>query len=412
MLVPQSPVRGVADPLPTVPLRLQVITNPAQAEEVRPQWQALLGRSASGPNGLTLTPEWLLTWWREFGALGGRHLRLTLFHRGEHLVGLAPLLWRRAWYPPGIPFRRLELLATGEAEAGGICSDYLNVIAERGAEGEVARALACAVAQRALGAWDEVLLSMMAGDDPMTGELATAFAETGTWIERRPLGEAPYIPLPASWDEYLSSLKSNDRRLIRTSLQAFEEWAGASARLERVREASDLEQAQQVLVRLHHERWEEGGTFRSPRFLHFHDTVMRWRLAAGDLDLLTLWAHGEPIAALYNLVWDGKVHFYQCGRKPDVPARVRPGVVILSLAIRAAIEAGRREFDFLLGDSRYKRQLALASRPVVEIRAVRPCLRERLRRLAEYGRGPARRVKRALLAVRSWLRPAPDKSSE
>ena len=88
---------------------------------------------------------------------------------------------------------------------------------------------------------------------------------------------------------------------------------------------------------------------------------------------------GEPVAAVYNLIWSNKVYFYQSGRKTDVPPKVRPGVVLLAHAIRGAIEAGRREFDFLAGDSQYKRQMALASRPLVQIRVARRCFRERLR---------------------------------
>ncbi len=94
---------------------------------------------------------------------------------------------------------------------------------------------------------------------------------------------------------------------------------------------------------------------------------------------------GEPVAAVYNIVWNNKVYFYQSGRKTDVPPKVRPGVVLLAHAIRGAVEAGRREFDFLAGDVQYKRQLALALRPLVQFRVARRCLRERLRLLAESG---------------------------
>ena len=51
---------------------------------------------------------------------------------------------------------------------------------------------------------------------------------------------------------------------------------------------------------------------------------------------------GEPVAALYGVRWGDKVMAYQTGRRPDVPANVRLGGVILAYAIRAAIEAGRR----------------------------------------------------------------------
>jgi CelD/BcsL family acetyltransferase involved in cellulose biosynthesis len=57
--------------------------------------------------------------------------------------------------------------------------------------------------------------------------------------------------------------------------------------------------------------------------------------------------------------------------------------VIVYQAIRRAIEAGRREFDFLGGNDLYKKQLALASRPLVELRLARPVVAERARLLVE-----------------------------
>jgi CelD/BcsL family acetyltransferase involved in cellulose biosynthesis len=347
-------------------------------------------------NGLALTPEWLLAWWREFGGLGDRQLRLMFFHRGERLIGLAPLLWWRIWYAPGIPFRRLEFLATGEPKAHAICSDYLNVIAERGSEFDVALALAHSVQRGELGEWDEVVLSRMAGDDVMPELLREAFASAaGLPSEKRSLGEAPYIPLPPRWEDYLKELGKKNRHLLRNSRRQFERWAGGDWHIERASSLEEVRRARQTLIALHRQRWGDGGTFRSPRFLRFHDTIMEWLAGRGGLELLTLSVRGEPVAALYNLIHDNKVYYYQCGRRLDVPCGVRPGGVLLGLAIEASIAAGRREFDFLLDAARYKRELALASRTVVEIRVARPSLRERLRQLAAMGRRAARVVKRA-----------------
>ena len=100
------------------------------------------------------------------------------------------------------------------------------------------------------------------------------------------------------------------------------------------------------------------------------------RLWAGEdgasLELLWLVVRGEPIAASYNVVFGNKVYFYQSGRRMDVPKAVRPGIAMHALAIQRSIEAGRREYDFLQGASRYKRDLALASRALVTLRAVAP----------------------------------------
>ena len=149
--------------------------------------------------------------------------------------------------------------------------------------------------------------------------------------------------------------------------------------------AASLEEGKRHLLALHEQRWEDapGGTFRSPLFLAFHDRVMPALLAQGALDLIWLTVRDEPIAVMYDIRWNGKASFYQCGRKMDVPKQIRPGGVLLYRAIREAIGSGMREFDFLGGEATYKRQLATASRPLVTVRVARRGLLERGRRLAD-----------------------------
>ena len=46
--------------------------------------------------------------------------------------------------------------------------------------------------------------------------------------------------------------------------------------------------------------------------------------------------------------------------------------MLLALAIRRAIDQGRREFDLLADDAFYKQQLTPLARPLVHLRAARP----------------------------------------
>jgi CelD/BcsL family acetyltransferase involved in cellulose biosynthesis len=143
-------------------LSCELATTAAEADRLRPEWTELLERSER--NELTLAPEWLLTWQRVYGSQQGRQLRIALFRDSGRLIGLAPLSLRRHWYRGVVPFRRLEFLASGEREGHGVCSNHLNVIAERGAEEAVARRLVVALTDGTFGAWDEAVLPMMDGD--------------------------------------------------------------------------------------------------------------------------------------------------------------------------------------------------------------------------------------------------------
>ena len=377
-------------------LRVQIVTDTEGLAAARGPWEGLLERSAlSEP---TLAPAWVLAWWRVFGPLDGRALRAVLCWDGARLVGLAPLCERPRRHRLGLPLRSLELLGSGEDEADEIGADYLGVIAERGAEPAVARALAEALSGTEIGGWDELRMPAMRGDDVLPVLLARELKALGADARLELTSASPHIPLPATWDAYLAALPSSRRYLVRRSLRDLEVYSGAPPRLERATRPEDLPRAMEILIRLHEERWTSDGrpgAFASPRFRSFHEEVMPALLERGALELCWLAARGEPIAAAYNLVWQGRVCFYQGGRRMDLPQHLRAGIALHAVAIREAIEAGRREYDFLAGTSRYKMDLSLAVRPLAQLYATRPSLTDAMRRVADLALDQARVLRRA-----------------
>jgi CelD/BcsL family acetyltransferase involved in cellulose biosynthesis len=377
----------------------EILTDRAALEELAPAWRDLLADSDGDEP--TMSPEWLLTWWDLFGGQDGRRLNVVVLRENGELVGLAPLLSRRHWYKPGVPFRRVEPLASGERRRDAVCSDYLSVVARDGYAGAVADAVIDQLASRALGRWDEFVLPLMDGDKPMAALLAQSARRAGLIADVDETTRAPYIPLPSSWPDYLSLLAKKKRYLINRSLRDFDAWAADDWSLEEA-SASTLDEARNALHALHAQRWEDdgGGVFTSPLFVEFHDRMMPLLLESKALELLTLRVHGTPVAAMYNIRWRNKTYFYQCGRSLDVPAHIRPGGVIIYLAIRRAIEAGCGEFDFLGGEALYKDQLALASRSIVRLRVVRPGVRERTRLLVESAKPVLRKVRHTVRTAR------------
>jgi CelD/BcsL family acetyltransferase involved in cellulose biosynthesis len=360
-------------------VRSRWITREDELSTLAGEWSALMQRAAA-PQPV-LTPTWLLAWWRAFGRLDGRRLAaLTLRDAdSDRLVGLVPMLERRARHARALPLRRLELLASGEDEADEICSDYLGALFERDRLSELARATTEALVARA-SEWDELVMPGMEDGSPTVDALEAAFRSAGMAVNRSVTGECPFTTLPASWEAWLESLDGQRRYFVRRTLRDFEKWAGpGGGELHRASTPDELIDGRAVLARLHGERWSEGGVFRSEVFSRFHREVMeRFRAGDGaDLDLLWLTVRGEPVAALYNIVYGNKVYFYQSGRKIDVPKGVRPGIVIHLYAMQRAIAAGIREYDFLNGATPYKRQLASGTRALITLRAVSPSLRGR-----------------------------------
>jgi CelD/BcsL family acetyltransferase involved in cellulose biosynthesis len=202
--------------------------------------------------------------------------------------------------------------------------------------------------------------------------------------------------LPKSWDAYLAGMSSSRRALIRKSLRQWEAWAKEAPKLRRVESEAELDEGIAILTRLHALRWSEvghAGAFASPLFDEFHRLTMLDLLREGALWLCWLEVAGEPICALYNIVWNNQVRFYQSGRVIDLPKNVRAGLVIHACAIQEAISAGYTHYDFLAGTTRYKMQLATNVRPLIQLSLTRASIRARLRDLGGEGIGFGRNLR-------------------
>ena len=375
-----------------------VLRQAVDVRQLAPAWRALV--SESDNDEPSVGPEWMGAWWEVFGGRGQK-LHCLRVRAGDELIGLAPFHSRTHWYRPGLPFRRLEMLGSGEPEADSICSDYPNLIARRGREAEVVRAFIDALEQGKMGPWDELVIPLMDGTNPIPDLLVRAAHGRGWHGECQETTRSYFITLPETWEGYLRRLDKKARYLINRTNRDFEQWADGQARFHRATDEASLEEGKRVLRSLHLERWEDanGGTFRSARFLAFHDRAMRALLAQGMLELIWLTVRGEPIAAMYDIRWGGKVSFYQCGRRMDLPKQIRPGGVLLYRAIEQAIESGMREFDFLGGEAIYKDQLATGSRPLVRVRIARQGWLEHGRRIVSRVEDRLRQIWRSRRAA-------------
>jgi CelD/BcsL family acetyltransferase involved in cellulose biosynthesis len=364
-----------------IDLRARVVKDLAEVSRIEPSWWALLERAANPEP--TKTPLWLLTWWDVFGRSGGRELCLVVLEdKAGEVVGIVPLLRRWVMDAKLFPVQTLELIGSGEDREDEIFSEYLGAIVARGHEAAVAKKLAEMLRGADLGAWDELVMRSMRSDDPWVALLADELRARGMEVNVESSLECPYIALPATWDAYLAGLDGNNRYFVRRTLRELDAWAKpGGAVLRRASTPTELDEGWRILQAIHSERWNGGGSFQSERFRRFHRTVMRELLdgKGGTLDLLWLEVKGEPVAAVYNIVYRGHIHFYQSGRKLDVPKNARPGIAIHLLAIRRAIEQGHHTYDFLASPHQYKHQLAPKERRhLVTLSAVGPSLRARL----------------------------------
>jgi CelD/BcsL family acetyltransferase involved in cellulose biosynthesis len=161
----------------------------------------------------------------------------------------------------------------------------------------------------------------------------------------------PVIQLPGTFDAYLESLDSKQRREVQRKLRRAR---GAEANLQIIGPESDLRQAVDDFLDL-----LGGSTFEKRDWLHenrrslFH-AVAAAAQEAGTLQLMFMVVDGRKAAGLFNFDYADRIWVYNSGLDPTAFGSLSLGVVLTANAIQWAIENGRSEFDFLRGSETYK----------------------------------------------------------
>ncbi len=149
-------------------------------------------------------------------------------------------------------------------------------------------------------------------------------------------GCAPLVlSLPASWAEYVAALPAAQADAVRLALGAFDRWTGGHADLRVARTARELVAGIAVLRAL------QG----ADPLVGEHEQMLEL-FRRGVLELMWLTAHREPVAALLSVVWGDTAVVHLGAHRTGLPDGVRVDLVIQALAVRRAIERGRRAIEF------------------------------------------------------------------
>ncbi len=196
--------------------------------------------------------------------------------------------------------------------------------------------------------------------------------------------------------DYLAALSANTRQQLRRARRLVEQTQGPLV-LEQAVSSTQAQAWFDLTGPLHRARWggaddgpQASGGFDNRRFVAFHRRVIELEFAAGRIQYLRLRAGDAVLAYLYNFVVGDRVHFYLSGVNYELDPKTKPGMLAHWLAIESNLAAGRRRYDFLAGDARYKRNLCTDSSRTLWLVLQRP--RWRLQFEAS-----GRRLKRAVL---------------
>ena len=311
-------------------------------DELQAGWEALF---AADPQ---VTPYaswgWSRAWWRHF-AEDAQPWVLTAHSDGE-LVGLVPLVIHRRG-----PFRIVRAL-------GRDPGDYWDMLALPGAHAAVATAAARELVRRRRQ-WDLVDVGRIPPESPLTDAL-TGPGLTSQRLVRTP---CPTIDLAPSFDEYLAGLPTARRTNFRRRLRHLDEGELELTEVDAVEEipaAVDRWQAMRV------RQWREMGKQLAPmhasrRMRDFMVDLLEWLVPAGLALIWEFHREGELVGSFVNFVDEGAFYQYLGGFEPRL-ARLGIGKIATCHGIRTSIEAGRRRYDFMVGEEEYKYQYGAVAR--------------------------------------------------
>jgi CelD/BcsL family acetyltransferase involved in cellulose biosynthesis len=176
----------------------------------------------------------------------------------------------------------------------------------------------------------------------------------------------PVLVLPPSWEAYLASLSGKHRHELARKMRRLEREM-PEARAVCANRPADVENRLGDFFDLHRRSRSGKARFMDVRMEAFFRRVTT---ALVERDAARLWfldTASGPIASFITLEWDGAVGLYNSGFHP-ARATLSPGVVLVGHLIRDAIERGKRRFDFLRGEERYKYEFEPVAEDVFAVR--------------------------------------------
>jgi CelD/BcsL family acetyltransferase involved in cellulose biosynthesis len=277
---------------------------------------------------------WQTEWVRAFAA--GHRLELWRVAEDDgSLVALLPLV---AVDP-----------ATSRLVGGADVSDYLDLICAAGREEEAWAAL---LGARGVPgpAWE---LHAVPGGSPTVRALPALAAAAGLVVDVAVEERCPILdPLPASWDAYLAGLTGKQRHELTRKMRRLEREA-PDARVTAAVSAAAVAGRLDDFLALHRRSRVGKARFMDDRMEGFFRGVITALAAGQGARVWLLDTDSGPLASFVTLEWDETVGLYNSGFHPE-RAALSPGLVLLAHVVRDAIERGKRRFDFLRGEERYK----------------------------------------------------------
>ena len=337
-------------------------------------WNALAAR---GTNSVFQTYQWHRSWWHTYGR---RHEPLFLTVADSHAIkGVAPLYVEET----AAGSRVVRFQGDGRA-------DYCDVLGAH----DPATVTAMVRGLRDYKHWDMADLGSIPAESPTVDMLRSLCPAVGLRVMVLDQFVCPTL--------LVRGHEAAARRLLdKPSLRRRQNYFERNGKLtfRDFTSASEIAPYLDGFFDQHTARWSDTMTpslFRDATNRAFYRDLMSRLDGTKWLLFSSIEFDGRPIASHYGFDYNDAVIWYKPSFDPAFAAR-SPGLVLVRHLIRRAVDEGRRELDFTIGDEPFKRRFTNIVRKTMKVQIFRsPALYvfERSRR------GVMSAVRRAVTRVR------------
>lgn len=167
----------------------------------------------------------------------------------------------------------------------------------------------------------------------------------------KPQEVAPNLVLPKTWEEYLAGLERKHRKELKRKIKRLEE-EKSFYECSEATVKTDFDE----FVRLHRLSDPAKNQFMSEPMKQFFWELMTMPIVGWKSSLCFLKIEGKIAAGIMSFENQDEYWLYNSGYDPEF-AYYSVGLLLKAHSIKKAIETGKKKYDFLRGNERYKYEL-------------------------------------------------------
>ncbi|MBI5446640.1 MAG: GNAT family N-acetyltransferase [Deltaproteobacteria bacterium] len=354
-------------------MRIQVLTSLDELRTLRDAWEGLCEALRE-----SVTPfssyDWYEVWWKHYSA--GETLHTLAGWEGERLVGVAPLMLRRATMH-GLPLRVVCFIENNQS----FLNDFIVAPGANRAFLEASFDFLCREASSL--AWDAVVLNKLSTRSPNYSALLAVLDASGwKWREEQTIDARHIVPL-GTWEEFFAGRSTKARKTLRNIQNTMRKAGVVSVR--RIQTWKEFEGAWHEIRGVARGSWTEelGDSMASAANEPFFLELAQRAAQKGWLSAWTLTLDGRTIAVEFHLRAYCK-EFAMRGHYLPEYAKLSPGTFLEMEILREIYDESERLEKYDFGNYyEYKRKWTDNSEPHMAVSVFNDRLYSKLAALYE-----------------------------